>query len=362
MKIIKNLHIIHKDKFDREFIEFINNNFKKEEHFFLLIHLPNTKTYDLVEEEDSNILNFKFKKSKKIFFRKFFLALQVLKFYKILYCLSKKSKKIFFHSIADYQMLFLYIFKNFLKKSYYIIWSTEKSKYESNYLFNKVVKYVKGNFRGYITLMKGDFELVKNRYSTTGKLYLNFTYPSNLYKEINLKKIEKKDLTIQIGNSAQVCNNHLEILEKLKKFKNQNIKLYCILSYGNDGGNTYLTKVINVGKNIFGDKFIPITNFMTHSEYLNYLAKIDIAIFAHDTHKAFGNITSLLSMKKTVYLKEKVTTYQTLKEMEIKVRSFDKLVDLEEFDENTLENNRKIIEENFSEEKLIEQWKNIFEN
>ena len=101
---------------------------------------------------------------------------------------------------------------------------------------------------------------------------------------------------------------------------------------------------------------------MTHSEYLNYLAKIDIAIFAHDTHKAFGNITSLLSMKKTVYLKEKVTTYQTLKEMGIKVRSFDKLVDLEEFDENTLENNRKIIEENFSEEKLIEQWENIFEN
>lgn len=48
--------------------------------------------------------------------------------------------------------------------------------------------------------------------------------------------------------------------------------------------------------------------------------------------------------------------------MGIKVRSFDKLVDLEEFDENTLENNRKIIEENFSEEKLIEQWENIFEN
>ena len=66
MKIIKNLHIIHKDKFDREFIEFINNNFKKEEHFFLLIHLPNTKTYDLVEEEDSNILN-SMEKHKDIF-------------------------------------------------------------------------------------------------------------------------------------------------------------------------------------------------------------------------------------------------------------------------------------------------------
>ena len=101
---------------------------------------------------------------------------------------------------------------------------------------------------------------------------------------------------------------------------------------------------------------------MEYKEYIKFLEMIDISIFAHDIQKAFGNITSLLSMKKTVYLKEKVTTYQTLKEMGIKVRSFDKLVDLEEFDENTLENNRKIIEENFSEEKLIEQWENIFEN
>ncbi len=362
MKIIKNLHIIHKDKFDKEFIKFINSNFEKEDHFFLVIHLPNTKKYDLVEEEDSNILNFKFKKSKKIFFRKFFLALQVLKFYKILYCLSKKSKKIFFHSIADYQMLFLYIFKNFLKKSYYIIWSTEKSKYESNYLFNKVVKYVKGNFKGYITLMKGDFDLIKKWYGAKGKLYLSFTYPSNFYKKINLERIEKKEIVIQVGNSAQVCNNHLEILEKLKKFKNQNIKLYCILSYGNDGGDNYLTEVIATGKNIFGDKFIPINNFMGHSEYLTYLAKIDIAIFAHNMQKAFGNISSLLSMKKTVYLKESVSTFETLKEMGVEIKSFDRFIDLEKFNENILENNRRVMEENFSEEKLIEQWKNMLEN
>ena len=48
--------------------------------------------------------------------------------------------------------------------------------------------------------------------------------------------------------------------------------------------------------------------------------------------------------------------------MKIEIKSFDRFTDLEKFDENTLENNRKIIEENFSEEKLKEQWKNIFEN
>jgi 4-alpha-L-fucosyltransferase (fuc4NAc transferase) len=363
MKIIKNLHIIHKDKFDREFIEFINNNFKKEEHFFLLIHLPNTKIYDLVEEEGSNILNFKFKKSKKIFFKNFFLVLQVLKFYKILYCLSKKSKKIFFHSIADYQMLFLYIFRSFLKKSYYAIWSTEKSKYEDNYLFNKVVKYVKGNFKGYITHIKGDYNIIKERYGAKGDYFDCFTYPSNLYKKIKVSETSIKTgstLNIQIGNSAQMCNNHIEILEKLKKFKDKNIKLFCILSYGNDGGNIYLNEVIKTGKKIFKDKFVPILNFFPHSEYIAFLNKINIAIFAHNTQKAFGNIISLLSIKKTVYLKESITTYKALSKLGIKLKSFDKLEDLTLFDTKILENNQKIIMERFSKERLINDLKLIF--
>ena len=101
---------------------------------------------------------------------------------------------------------------------------------------------------------------------------------------------------------------------------------------------------------------------MEFDKYMKFISLLDIAILAHNQQQAFGNIISLLSMKKTVYLKEEVTTYETLKEMGIEIKSFDRFTDLEKFDENTLENNRKIIEENFSEEKLKEQWKNIFEN
>ena len=214
--------------------------------------------------------------------------------------------------------------------------------------------------KGYISYIKGEFKLVQEWFKVKGNFYSSFTYPSNLYKKIEIRKEGKEGLWVQVGNSADPSNNHFEILEKLSKFKDMNIKLFCILSYG--GNEEYKNRVIKRGSELFKDKFCPILNFMKFDEYMNFLSSLDIAIFAHDRQQAFGNITSLLSMKKTVYLKEKVTTYQTLKEMGIKVRSFDKLVDLEEFDENTLENNRKIIEENFSEEKLIEQWENIFEN
>ena len=366
MKIIKNLHIIHKDKFDKEFIKFINSNFEKEDHFFLVIHLHNTKKYDLVEEEGSNILNFKFKNHKNILLRKVFLAIQVVKFYGLLLSLSLKSKRIFFHNIADYQILFLYIFRNFLKKSYYVIWSTEKTKYENNHIFNKIVKYVKGNFRGYITHIRGDYEIMKERYKAKGECLDCFSYPSNLYKEIKLNKrkdISKNILNIQVGNSAQICNNHIEILEKLEKFKDKNIRLYCILSYGNDGGDKYLNKVIETGKKIFKDKFIPILDFLPSLDYINFLSEIDIAIFAHETQKAFGNISSLLSMKKTIYLKGNTTTYNFFRELGVKIKLFDeleKLEKLEKLDDITLEKNKKLIMEKFSKKRLIEDLKLIF--
>lgn len=80
-------------------------------------------------------------------------------------------------------------------------------------------------------------------------------YLSNLYKNIEIISEKKEELHIQIGNSADSSNNHFEILNKLEKFKNKNIKLFCILSYGD---KIYAEKVIKYGEKIFKEKFIPI--------------------------------------------------------------------------------------------------------
>ena len=103
-----------------------------------------------------------------------------------------------------------------------------------------------------------------------------------------------------------------------------------------------------------------MTEFLEYSKYLEFLSEIDIAIFAHDRQQAFGNITSLLSMKKTIYIKEEISTYETLINLGINLKSFDKFENLEVLDEELLENNKRIIKEYFSEKKLKEQWENIF--
>lgn len=332
---MKYLHICTNSPITIKYLEFMNKNFSNREHKFI------------TEQSKRNII---------------FCIKDGINLYNEM----KESERIYFHGLFNPSIiLFLFIFKKFLKKSYWIIWGgdlycflKEKKGFKKK-LYYKVANNVKGHFYGYITHIEGDYKLAKEWYGAKGKYFNCFMYPSNLYKEIKLNKIEKEDIYIQIGNSADPTNNHFEIFKKLEKLKNENIKLYCPLSYGN---MQYAKEVIKKGKEIFKDSFIPLTEFMEYDKYLKFLSKIDIAIFAHDRQQAVGNITSLLSMKKTVYLKGSVTSYKMLKELGVKVKDFNKLKNLEKFNDNFLEKNKEIIKKRFSEKRLVEDWKKIFED
>lgn len=361
---MKYLHIMHNEKFIKAYIEFINENFDKSEHKFLII--------DGVREKDIEILvgkNIEKYISKGRNFngiiKKVFLILQLPILYFKLFIYCKKSEKIYFHGLFDQRIIvFLYLFKGFLNKSNWLIWGGDLYSYlkrKNKFLYRiyyRIDDYVKSNFYGYITPIEGDYELVQKWYKANGKYFDCFMYPSNLYKNIEIILEKKEEVYIQVGNSADPSNNHFEILNKLEKFKNQNIKLFCILSYGD---KKYAEKVIVYGKKIFDEKFIPITEFMKYENYMFFLNELDIAIFAHDRQQAFGNITSLLSMNKTVYLKEIVTTYETLTKLGLKIKSFNRLETLEKFEKKILENNKKIIKKIFSKENLIKEWEKIFE-
>ena len=329
---MKYLHIGPNSKIYTDFIGFIEENFDKKEHKFLY---PKKNGKSLIE-------NISF----------------IIKF--IIYGL--KAQKIFIHGLFNKKMIiFLYIFRFFLKKSYWGIWGGDLYSYnvrEGKNYFHKIEDYVKGNMKGYITQVERDFQLAQQWFKAKGKFYYCFAYPSNLYKERNIKYTEKTELWIQIGNSADSSNNHFEILDKLSKFKDMDIKLFCILSYGGD--EEYKNLVIKKGIELFKDKFHPVLNFMSFDDYMNFLSSLDIAIFAHNRQQGFGNIVSLLGMGKTVYLKEEVTTYHTLEKIGLKIKSFNKLEKIEKNLVQDSENNQRIVKEHFSKENLIKQWKEIF--
>lgn len=345
---MKNLHLFPNEKFTEPYIEFINKNFDYKEHLFLIIgkgigaHITARENVVTISKDVKSIV----------------LLLKEM----------YSCDKIFLHGLFLREIvLLLFIQPWLLKKCNWVIWGGDLYRYKyrkrtfKSDVYEKFREFVIKNMGGLITHIKGDYELAQKWYGAKGKYYYSFMYPSNLYKKYDLSHVSKDHdkIYIQIGNSANPSNNHFEVFEKLKEYKDESIEIICPLSYGN---LEYRDKVIKEGEKIFGEKFTPITTFLPFEEYLGLLAKIDIAIFNHKRQQAMGNITTLLGLGKKVYIRDDITTWQFCKEHGLKVFSsnagFSDL--LQEMPKREKFSNMETVKRHFSENKLKDDWKKIF--
>lgn len=342
------VHIFPQEKFTEAFIKFINENFNINNHMFF-IHGENN-TYN--KKNLKNINNIKYINNKKDIF--------ILSKYII------KSKKIILHSffIPKYIQLVLALNKKILKKCNWVIWGGdlyyEREDNLKSYLREYIKKRILKNIGGCITHIKGDYDLAKKIYNIKGDYLYSFMYPSNLYKEYNFKykKTNNDKIYIQVGNSADPTNNHIEILDKLKEYYNYNIEIICPLSYGDIKNRE---EVVKYGNNIFGKRFRAIVDFVQLEEYLDILSKIDIAIFNHKRQQAIGNITTLIGFGKKVYIRDDITTWDFCKQHNLKVFNISKKCNiLKSISEQDKISNMYYVKENFSENKLINDLKYIF--
>jgi dTDP-N-acetylfucosamine:lipid II N-acetylfucosaminyltransferase len=210
--------------------------------------------------------------------------------------------------------------------------------------------------------MPQEFEYLKKYYFCKNSQYYkstSFMYLSNIYQEseITLERNNNNNkINIQIGNSATPENMHFEIFEKLKKYKNENIMIYSPLSYGN---KEYAKKVFLKGKEIFGDKFKPIIEFMSLEDYRKWMKNIDIGIFYNNRQQGVGNVTTLLGMGKKVYLRNSVSTFLFFKELGFKIYDFNDFnLDLMSIEDS--KHNIKLMQENFSIERYKKNLDKLF--
>jgi len=103
-----------------------------------------------------------------------------------------------------------------------------------------------------------------------------------------------------------------------------------------------------------------LIELMPFEKYLEFLSKIDIAIFGHKRQQAMGNIITLLGLGKKVYMRSDITSWQLFQNIGVKVFDVEN-IDLELIDEHTKRDNQQKIKKYFSEESYICQLKNIFE-
>ena len=351
---MKILHIMQNEKFIPPYIQFIEKYFPPEDHIFIILGGSSEADHPIPAYDNVIVLNRDLTKKINLF-----------KLSKELKPYFEDAEKVIIHNffIANIVDL-LFINQKFLQKCYWVIWGGDMYRYANknkslrSRFYDYRMKIVVSKLAGFISRIKGDYELAQKWYGAKGKHYASSAYPSNLYKEYELTEKKHDTVNIQVGNSADPANNHEEVFNQLEKYKNENIKIFVPLSYGPKG---HAEKMITLGREKFGDKFYPLTEFMSFDKYLDFLADIDIAIFNHKRQQGMGNIITLLGLGKKVYIRDDITTWEWFQELKLNI-STTKELDLSILDNTAKEENRKIIKEAYSLERLIEGWKEIFKD
>lgn len=110
-----------------------------------------------------------------------------------------------------------------------------------------------------------------------------------------------------LGNSAAPTNNNLDFLRAMSGLDLAGRKVIAPLSYGDAA---YREAVIEEGKQVFGDAFIPLVSFMPLQEYVATLQSCGFAVMNHVRQQALGNIIILLYLGVKVFLRKESPVYQ----------------------------------------------------
>jgi dTDP-N-acetylfucosamine:lipid II N-acetylfucosaminyltransferase len=155
----------------------------------------------------------------------------------------------------------------------------------------------------------------------------NYFSEANMSSDEAVEPAENRDtLRILLGNSAAASNNHMDALHYVhrKLSRTRHFQVIVPLSYG--GSSRYIEKVVETGRMLFGDQFIPLIDFIDKNAYYTLLRSIDVGIFYSVRPQAAGNINWFLGNNKPVVLLKENTLFHFYKR-----KGFD-VLDTESFD------------------------------
>lgn len=339
----KNIHFMFNDKFANTTIEFINKNFQPIENLFLVSRLlPENYTMQ------------KFPVGKNV------IELNPEEFdYSLLNPKDLANKKLIFHSLFNQNdVKLLYENQDLLKHSYWMVWGGDlySAPTDESNTFVRQNIYGIGSF--------SDNDLVKQKYGSNHIFFdtnmaIAPTNVSEILSKLKNKQIKNETIVIQVNNSADYST--LEMFDILAKFKNENIRIKTILSYG---ATKFNDKIIEKGCEIFGNKFSYLDKMLTPKDYAEHLAGNDILILNQNRQQGGGNAFSSVILGKKVFIKSEITTTQYFLNNKIKVFDTNKIKDMSfyefcEMPQETILNNVKNAEILNSEEMCISYFSTI---
>lgn len=180
----------------------------------------------------------------------------------------------------------------------------EKERLHSDYL-RQVAVVARADY--WSTVLPTEFELLSKIHGFKAQ-YFPFQYvtkeSSNNSELMDFANANR----ILIGNSADPSNNHLDLLELVKKRKITN-QLYMPLAYGNQDYACRIEEYVHKRKI---DALVQ-RQFVPYGEYISILHSCRVGIFGHLRQQAVGNISACLMQGSKVFLYKDSILYRYFK-------------------------------------------------
>ncbi len=295
-----NIHLMPNEKFTEKFIELIDRCFDDDTNLVYVydfgshfdhVDSSNARYIQSFDQVDFSLMN----GNDKIFVHGFYNN-RLIRF------LYKKR-----HMFRHNQLVLIAWGGDIYNDRIYLLDHKFDIKTRINEFFKKqVIK--KSNI--YMTFACADYEVIREYYGGKGAQF-DCLYPSNadivLLDKLKQERIADQPVRVLLGNSATITNNHKEALDWLSSYREDNIEIVCPLSYGD---KNYAAEIASYGKSLFGDRFIPIFEYMSPEDYSKLLNSIHIAVFNHNRQQGTGNIEILSYLGKKIFISAETTTWE----------------------------------------------------
>lgn len=183
-----------------------------------------------------------------------------------------------------------------------------------------------------------------------------FYYPINQVVSEKYRNRQCHGNNIIVGHSGAFTDNHLETLRCLSNAKlDDSIKVKVPLNYG--GTEAYRKFVIQQGNALLPKNFLPLTHFLQLDEYNEYLLDASFFIFNNTRQEAVGNILVALYFGGKVFINDVSPLLHFYKKLGLHIFPTSVLKTdnwQEPLSQSEILENRKIINDNYSLERLYQ--------
>jgi dTDP-N-acetylfucosamine:lipid II N-acetylfucosaminyltransferase len=169
-----------------------------------------------------------------------------------------------------------------------------------------------------------------------------------------------KTRSIQIGNSGDPANNHIEMLRLLKRHKVKN-EIFMPVAYGS---KKYLAVLPAATRELFDEKQLTLqTELMDKHAYFTHIATTGFAVMGHLRQQAFANLIALFYFGTKVFMRDKNPLLKTFREWGLHVYSVERELSVEALqqplDELMQQHNRAIIMARLNEDAMREYYRGL---